>query len=208
MGREGKMERKEYKHKSINGVVITAEDRYTSSGRYMAQVRIRDNENKVWRCVFWNEQAASFMAMGLLGERVYVEGGMREENAISVRFFDAKPIKSLAPAKVTQSSREEYLQYLKDQNRVIVPYVQNDGSKVRRSCHKSECIKVNGHWENKLEYCLRTMGPSGVMDWLREYKDNGKPGRVVSTFKGYRERLALMIEACQAHNGDYIEQGE
>lgn len=204
------MEKTDYVHKAINGTVITVEDRQTTAGKYLAKARIRSDDGKIWCCTFWDDQATAFMARGMLNQKIYVEGGIREENTIGVKFFDGKPAPGgqlCASKKITDEDRKEYKSHLDKVGRVIVPY---DDNGIIRYCarNKRHCVKVNGAWELKIDYCLRIMGPTEVLGWLREFKSDGSPGGVLVTPDKYKEKLELMLEASQRYAGDYLESSE
>lgn len=204
------MSGKDYVYKKITGIALTIDDRHTAGGKYLVTVRVKDDSDRIWTCNLWDEDGNEFIKKGLLNQRVYYEGVVKEESTISVKFFHADAGKKGAqppsrPKQVTEDDRKEYLQYLEQQGRCIAPTVDDNGVTRYRVYSKKDCIKVNGKWESKMEYCLRIMGPSEVMSWLREFRDDGKPGGVFVNPKVFKEKMATMIEAVQRYTGDFVE---
>lgn len=195
----------EYQHKAIEGTVVTIDDRHTHSGKYIASARVRDATGKMWICTFWDKDAEAFMAKGLLNQDVYLEGGVKEENSITVRFFDGK--KSAPKPKPKDERRYEPSVAIKEEDEHTIRVVSTDYRGMRSYCIKSkrDYVKVNGTWEGKMDYCVRVMGGKVAMDWLKEYKDDGKPGGVFVNPAQFKEKLKLMLDACQQSTGDYLE---
>lgn len=193
-----------YVHKSVDGIVLTVEDRQTATGVLFVKARIQDDAGKIWLCTLWDAQATSFMARGLLNQRVYVEGGLKEDNAVNVKFFDGK---AHVAAKPVETKHYEPTTELVDQGKHVMRTIWRDyrGVRTYKNDHKNQFVRVNSAWERKIDYCLRIMGASEVMSWLREFKVDGRPGGVLVGSADYKEKLALMIETCQQHTGDYLE---
>ena len=199
------MSRGEYVHKAVDGIVMTIDDKQTDSGKYLVTARIQDDDGKIWLCTFWEQHARAFMGAGLLDQRAYVEGGLRDGNNVNVRFFDGK---KSAPKRVERYVEpsvevEEY-----DHKSIKTTWTDNRGMRTYRIEPKRMFIKVNGTWERKVDYCLRVMGPAEVMGWLREFRADGSPGGILVKASDYKEKLQIMIETCQQCTGDYLEYYE
>lgn len=197
----------EYSHKAVEGVVISVEDRHVGQGKYIVTARIKDVNDKIWYCTLWDELASAFMAKGLLNQKVYIDGAIKEENAIGVKFFDGirekvKPVERSAPGGEEYEPFEE----LRDEggDSIKVVWTDRTGLRTYRYCHKRDFVCVNGRWEKKMDYCLRIMGPQGCMEWLRDISSGVTKGQLVSPSK-YKEKIALMLDACQQFTNDRLE---
>lgn len=200
------MSKTDYVHKAIDGIVTTIEDRHLSTGKYVVKARVKDDNGKTWVCTMWDDVAEAFMAQGLLNQRAYLDGGAKEENCIAVKYFDGVSSKP-KEEKVYDAPQFEPTTELFDTGGEMIKVVYRDGYG-RRSYqlkHKSGFIKVNDVWEEKMDYCLRIMGPETVMQWLREFKADGSPGGVLVAPNKFKEKLALMLEAAKDYSGDYLE---
>jgi hypothetical protein len=196
---------------------MTVEDRQLASGKYIVTARVRDDKEGIWVCTLWDEEAASFRSRGLQGQRVYMEGGLRDENCISVKFYDVHRHATPQPPKETVVQREydpvvtvtEH-----DATRVKVVFLEPNGLRTYQIRPKSNFVKVNGSWECMIDYCIRILGGDGVREYFRLH-----PGQKVTvqpnviqientlfeSAKNYREKLMAMVTDCMKHNGDFVE---
>lgn len=202
------MSQQEYTHKHIYGTVISVEDRHLPSGKYVVTARIQDDKEKIWYCTLWDELAIAFMSNGLLQQKVYVDGGVKEENAVSVRFFNGQTAKPKEEKPVTSAEEFEPYDTLIDEGGDSIKVLHTDSRGVRTYCykHKRNFVRVNGRWEDKMDYCLRVMGTSSVMSYLREF-DGVTKGKLFAPNK-YKEQLAFMLDMCRDHTGDILSYYE
>jgi hypothetical protein len=196
------MERK-YKGKSVDGVVISVEER-TAGDHRIATLRVRDSNDKIWQCLFWNEDCNAIIAQEIHGRRIYIEGGLKGDNEVSVKYFNTDFANK--PRGVEQSDPEAFKEYLERHNRVMVVNMR-DGRALKYSQHKHYCVKVNGQWEAKIEYCCRVLGEDVVAEFLRELRC-GKIASAILMAQRYRDKLEEMLNHCAAINGDYLEHYE
>ncbi len=196
------MERK-YKGKSVDGVVISIDER-TAGDHRIATLRVRDSNDKIWQCLFWNEDCAAIMAQEIHGRRLYVEGGLKGDNEISVKYFNTDFANK--PRGVELSDPVAFKEYLERHNRVMVVNMR-DGKALKYSQHKRYCVKVNGEWESKIEYCCRVLGEDIVTEFLRELRC-GEIKNAIFMAEKYNKKLQEMLDHSAAVNGDYLEYYE
>lgn len=194
------MERK-FKGKSVSGIVITIEDK-TAGEYFIATARIRDPMGKIWQVQFWNELATSFLKEDLTARQVYVEGGLKDDNVISAKYFYTDT-SVVVPKNTTEEDRQSYLEWLERNNLVRVKIERHTPLIIE--AHKRDCLKVNGRWESKIEYCCRTLGDKDVAEFLRELGDDGKLRLGSFDARLYREKLSALIDMSASSNGDYVE---
>lgn len=202
------MSQQEYTHKHIYGTVISVEDRHLPTGKYVVTARIQDEKEKIWYCTLWDELAIAFMATGPLQQKVYVDGGVKEENAVSVRFFNGQTARPKEEKPATSAEEFEPYDTLKDEGGESIKVIHTDSRGVRtyQYKHKRNFVKVNGRWEEKMDYCLRVMGASSVMEYLREFEGAAK-GKLVSPSK-FKEKMQFMLDMCKDHTSDNLEYYE
>jgi hypothetical protein len=190
-----------YKSKSVDGVVMNVDER-TAGEHRIATVRVKDADEKIWVCLFWNEDCHSVVMQNVTGKRIYAEGGLRGDNEISVRYFTTD-FGGNKPRNFQQSDPDALREYLEKHNRVVVGNMR-DGRCMYYSQHKRYCVKVNGMWESKIEYCCRVLGDATVYEFLESLR-GGSPSAVLALSEKYKEKLQEMLNHCAAINGDYLE---
>lgn len=206
----------EYRFKSVWGEVMTTEEKVLSSGKFIVTVRVKEDSGAIWVCTLWDDLALKFRESDMKGQRVYVEGGRREENCISVKFYDVHRHATPQAPKREPEIRREYEPVVTvmehDRERVKVVYIEPNGLRTYQLKPKSHFAKVNGAWESLLEYCIRNMGGAEVTTWLREYGsflpiEVVGQGQVksVADHKSFAPKLLSMVTACAKHHGDYVE---
>jgi len=197
---------KTYNHKAINCNVITVDSKDTTTGKFLATARVRDTNEAIWICKFWDVVGRNFIAKNMLYQKIYVEGSLQEDNSISVKFFDGKEISAQAKHvdPNSEESKRTHAEYLERHNMVMIPW--DAGKKIAQP--KRFCVKVNGRWEEKLEYCMRIMGVAEATDWLRVLQPDGSFGKISLNPADFKVKLDAMLRVCQENTGDFLEYFE
>lgn len=197
-----------YKGIAISGVCCHIDEKETMGGYYVVTARVRTAEGKLFPCVMFNEMARDFIARGFQDKIVHIEGRLKNEGEIGVKFFDGEGgvARTSRVEVLTQEDKERYAKFLERSDLVIVEHTISDVKKSKGSSRKKDCVKVNGKWELCIEYALRVMGAKELMSALRDYKDDREPWGVrVDEPKKYRAKLASIVDICAGMNGDYVE---
>lgn len=180
-----------YQHKVIFGEVTHIDSRTTLSGKFIATARVRTEEGKMWQCNMWEELGQKFMSKDYLHQKVNFEGSLREEQVISVKFFDGDGSKvrpAIAKSK-TDEEKKEYAVWLELQGMVLVPE-KIDGMVSFIARAKKHCIRVKGIWHSKIEYAMELLGAEEVTRRLRDFE-----GKLLDIDPvRYNERLDEMIK--------------
>lgn len=187
------------------GKMLTVDYKETASGKFLATVRIKEKKGNILICCFWDENGKNILSKYQLNGEIYIEGYIGDGNSINVKFFCINTDKPQLP-KSTKVDLKEYEKHLDRQGMVLVDIAYNQ-EVIRKKKLKSQCVKVNGKWESRLEYSLRVLGTKEVHDSLRTYM-KVEVAHISNLFlfpKEIKETIKELVCLAQSVSGDYIE---
>jgi len=199
------MEKPKYQNKVIDGVVQTIKEKETNSGKKIVETRII-NEDAVYLCVLWEDLAHDFLSRNMMNRKIHVEGYVRDDGSINVKYFSSDAVATRGAIKQSQEEIDSLHKYQQRWGIVRVPWKREGLLPEVVAIHKSRCVLVNGRWLSKIEYCCDTLGDKAVYEQLREFKDDGSPGSVKPVKpEVYNRLLNEMLSLCASATGDDVQ---
>lgn len=197
--------------KIFTGQIVDILDKHTSTGKFLVEFRARTEDDKLYVCTIWEKDAERFFSSIRLGEKVHLEGYEKSENEISIKYFKSKDV--LAGRSVNSLNSEDIKEYQDNMRANGYEFIQiptKERGTMTISKLRRYCIRVNGVWEGKMEYCIKVLGGDFITDALRDFGDPAKPGSLANSANpaSFKKLLEDLVALAADQTGDTIERAE
>lgn len=194
--------------KVFTGEVFDIDGKDTISGKYLVKFRVR-TDSGIIPCIMWEQEAKRFTNEVRDGEKIYFEG-YDKGGDVNIKYYKSTTGKS-AP-KAADFTPEDIQKHVAKMREKGFEFVESFPENALIRKRRQECVKVNGKWEGKLEYCLRVLGGKMVTQSLYEF---GTPnGSNISSLLdkanpvSFKKLLIDMVAYAATETGDAIEYPE
>jgi len=199
-----------YNKKIFMGQVVDILDKTTPTGKFLVEFRARSEDEKLYVCTIWEREAEKFFSEVKVGDKVHLEGVEKSDLELTIKYF--KGNEAQAGRKVSGPSEAEieaHRAIRRSQGFEFVKIPKENGFMTIAKPRK-DCIKVNGVWEGKMEYCLRVLGGKYVTEALRDFGDPKNPGTLVNSVNpiSFKKILEELVVYTIAITEDTIERAE
>lgn len=199
-----------YAKKIFQGEILDILDKHTMTGKFLVEFRARTEDGKLYLCTIWEKDAERFNSSVKVGDKIHLEGVEKNENELTIKYFKTK--EGGSGKKVSGPSPEAVREFRERKRAEGFEFINTpvDDSFVAICKPRKYCIKVNGIWEGKMEYCLKVFGGKFVTDALRDFGDPKHPGSVARNTNpvSFKRILEDLVALAADQSGDTLERAD
>ncbi len=183
------MEKTNFKKKSLNGILLDFEER--KAGQFfIVTARIETECGKIWSCQFWNEAAIGFLKTAVIGKPVYIEGAIKEDNNISVKYFRQKNTQT---KEIPSHSWSEQVTYEVHKGKIRGYSTHTTGRRSYRYENANDFINVEGKLRKKLAFIYEKLPDKYVTPYMSDFT------------KSYEHKITQLLKYLKEKGEDFSE---